>query len=391
MGSPSLFHRECKRARTQSLSPREAGFILPLVLVALAMMSLALWSAVSVFELATRNTQDLRDDVRLEIAVTNIEARLGYLMTTQPIGPAGLRLGGYRISSAQAIGMAPLTEEQLSAGLPDYLYLDGRTYMPPLLSKNDPTLPDKLTVQLQDRAGLVNLNSQDEAMLQRMLSDLQVDAKAARRLSGALLDYTDRDDFKRLEGAEREAYERESLPPPRNEPLRNQRDAFNALGWSDLDADVRDEILNNTYVGPAGAPKNVNTASVLSLKSWFDLSPTQIERIMKSRLTLPFRSLDEFAIRSGLPIVESELNSYTLPSATVRLKVQRSGPRCRLFEVWLSQSNGTSSRPLFFGTRTDMSCPASKGARNSTETKPNAEVVPFPDLPNLFPAGSRRD
>lgn len=367
----------------------DGGFILPLVMVALAILSLALWSAVSVFELATRSTGDLREDVEFEIAAAKLEARLSYLLVTEPLGPSGLRLGGYRISRDQVLGLAPLSEAQMSRALPNFLYFDGRDYEPPVFSDRERASLNGVSLQLQDRAGLVNLNAPDETALGRLLALSGIKDKDARRLAATLADYTDRDDLKRLDGAERQAYQSEELPPPRNGPMRNVNDAFNALGWNTVTGPQRVTIVENAYVGPSAAPKNVNTATSLTLRSWFGLSAAQAARVIEMRTSDPFRSLYEFTGRTGLAVAESELNNYTVPAATVRVRLKRPGPRCRVYEVWISQSEGADSRPLFIRSRSDKSCVGQTSATQDGENQPDGVPIPFPDSPGLFPPGDR--
>lgn len=360
------------------------GFVLPLVLVVLAVLSLALWSAVSVFEFATRNIRDLRDDVRFEMTSSTLEARLGYLMLTEPIGPAGLRVGGERVTRDQALGVTPLTEAQMSRLLPNYLYLDGRPYQSPENSADSANADPGIVIRLQDRSGLINMNAQDEAAFSRMLLALDIDKNDAQGMAATLVDYTDRDQLKRLEGAEKPVYVRQDLPPPLDEPMRAEFEAFNALGWERLNEGERREIAEHSYAALISAPKNVNTASAFALRTWFDLSESQAARILKDREIDPYRSVYEFSARTGIALPESELNSYTIPSSTIRLRIERPGARCRIWEVWVSQPEVVGARPLFFRNREDMTCP-----RKSAEKQPDGVPSPFPHSPGLLSRGER--
>lgn len=65
-----------------------------------------------------------------------------------------------------------------------------------------------LAVEIQDVAGLVDLNAAHESLLHGLFRSVLGDSEDAARLAAAVADWRDRDDATRVSGAERAAYER---------------------------------------------------------------------------------------------------------------------------------------------------------------------------------------
>lgn len=89
-------------------------------------------------------------------------------------------------------------------------------------------------IRLQDNRGLLNLNFPDLLLLQRLLLSRGVPAEKHPALFDALKDYSDIDDFRRLNGAEKEEYRAANLPPPPNEWLTTPLQLQSVYGWSEL-------------------------------------------------------------------------------------------------------------------------------------------------------------
>jgi len=193
----------------------QAGFILPIVMVALAVISLSIWAALSALESTRKDLSDLRADIRLQRAALVAEARVAYLLATEPLGAAGLRQGARRFRFEDGLVANPEGNRSVDP-LANVLRFDNRAYVMPVWN-------DVLAeVRLQDEAGLLNLNVTDAVALERLLRNHEVDERAARELVAALHDFIDADDLKRLNGAEATEYERAGLTPPPNRPLNQQ-------------------------------------------------------------------------------------------------------------------------------------------------------------------------
>ncbi len=347
-----------RRTAIPSSAAGQDGFVLPLVLVTVAIVALALWSAVSVLDVATRNVRDLRENLALEVAAASVEARLGYVVAVEPIGANALRVGGMRITREQMMGFVPVNEANFRRRPSMEVVLDGRPYRLPQTPDWPQRVPEGLVISLQDRAGLVNLNSLDEQMLERALRVLGVDQRRSRSLAARLADFTDTDIFRRLEGAEKDVYERVGLPPPPDAPMRRASEAFGVLGWAEeLTAEQRAILEQNSYAGPRFSQMNVNTARPDALKAWFDLDDTQTRQALRMREVEPFLSIFDFNAIVGSNAPFNELNSYTRPADTLRMTIERGGPRCRMRQVWVTHAQVGASQPLFFSNRQDMSCP----------------------------------
>lgn len=87
------------------------------------------------------------------------------------------------------------------------------------------------TISLQDVGGLINLNRVNDETLAALLVGCGVPAEQTPALIDALADYTDADNLKRLNGAERDTYTAQGLPPSRNSPLLSEAEVWDVYGW----------------------------------------------------------------------------------------------------------------------------------------------------------------
>jgi len=349
-----------------------AGFVLPLALIVIAIMALALWSAAATLESTARALRDEEARAELDLASATLEARIGFLMASEPLGPVGLRIGGRRISREEILGVvrSALTEESLQPVAT--LRLDGSAYdLPAGVVRNR----DAYVLRLQDRSGLFNLNLPDEEATARFLRAFGVERERALDLAAALADYIDEDDLRRLRGAEADIYARRSLPEPLNDRLRSPDQAFGALGWEEsLELRQKLRLLEASMVAPRNAPQNVNTANTVVLRGWFALSEEEARQAVALRESAPFGSLAAFGGAIGRVLPEVEFRGYVHPSDTVRLRVERRGSQCLQSEVWIQLAGEGAPQPLYFHQRLVKRCSGSV-----VEGEHGEERAPFPD------------
>jgi general secretion pathway protein K len=115
-------------------------------------------------------------------------------------------------SRATALADGGVHYAMLMMSLPDpkkRWQADGRTYAIELGGA-------KLQIRLFDEAGKVDLNGAQELTLRTLISAVSGNEDLAIRLTDAILDWRDTDDFKHLHGAESAEYREAGLPPPRN-------------------------------------------------------------------------------------------------------------------------------------------------------------------------------
>jgi general secretion pathway protein K len=76
-----------------------------------------------------------------------------------------------------------------------------------------------IAVQVQDEAGKINLNSNNEGLLLALLVGLGAPVEEARPMVQRILDFRDGDSQRRPDGAEAEDYAAVSAAPPKNRPF----------------------------------------------------------------------------------------------------------------------------------------------------------------------------
>ncbi|GAB3729547.1 hypothetical protein GCM10028794_04050 [Silanimonas algicola] len=237
---------------------REQGFILAMVLwmlvaIAVGVGFLMLWTRERVAE-ATLDRAEVED----RIAALSTRETLLYLAATVPITQAGQPL-------------TPMPEGELAARrLDDFggfdkrprggeLRLDGRAYRG----------LGGITFAIQDESGLVPVAFPETSPVPRLLAAAGAPARDVPGLVDRLVDYTDPDDLKRLNGAESRDYERAGRPAPPGRPLLSPRELPRVLGWEALPPEVMARAQDWSTSAYAGA-LNLNTAPLPLLEAFVD-------------------------------------------------------------------------------------------------------------------------
>jgi hypothetical protein len=227
------------------------GFALPLVLAMVAVLALVMIAALSALSSLREETATTLESVEFDRSATTAEARLQYLMLTEPFGRKGLRIGGTRTPSANA------NNEYF-----DYIsqvFADGRAYR----WREAEASPDYLA-QLQDEAGLMNFGDGDPFRLGRLLQQAGLSEKDADQIVSDLLDY--------------------NAQPTPHEPIRRLAELYSLPSGRTLISDKAWRYIDsNAAVHRDSTNMNINTASRDVLKAWFDLSDAQIDQAIRDR------------------------------------------------------------------------------------------------------------
>ena len=180
----------------------------------------------------------------------------------------------------------------------------------------------KDVVRIQDTRGLLSLNFPDQLLLGRLLSSFGVPGEKHAALFDALADFTDTDNFRRLNGAEAPEYAAAGLPPPPNEWLYSPYQLKSVYGWhllSDLWNDGRFLSLLTTSrisgFNPNTAPRDILIALVGKENHQL---VDEVIRLRKSNRMLASEKI--FALVRTYS-VESE-NVLTFPSNSIRIMQQ---------------------------------------------------------------------
>jgi hypothetical protein len=150
------------------------------------------------------------------------------------------------------------------------------------------------------------------------------------RYLDVLADYSDADDLRRLNGAEKSDYVAAGLPPPPNDFPRSRDELRRMLGWQDLIASIEARL------GPAAAERfislftasrlpgvNLNSAPAPVLSAVTGIVPARVGALLDQRQLKPFISLAELAPYTQGPI--SADSAMLIPGASWRVSHVKKG------------------------------------------------------------------
>jgi general secretion pathway protein K len=92
----------------------------------------------------------------------------------------------------------------------------------------------KVRVRLLSETGKIDINKADQTLLQGLMTYAPVDAEQQTRLVNAILDWRDKDDLVRIDGAEKKEYKNADLSyQPRNKPFQSIEELQLVLGMNE--------------------------------------------------------------------------------------------------------------------------------------------------------------
>lgn len=327
----------------------KSGFVLPSAIVLLAIMTLALWSAATVLAGLNRDLRLLAARDALLVGGLTAEARVSYLIATEPLGSRGVRVHGRRISREEEFGIIRETPDHGVAQAQSELtfWFDDRPYRMELAGTSTPSNA-ALIVRVQDQAGLFNFNARNIDQIRRYARALGAGEEQAAAMADTLADFIDDDDLRRLNGAEARDYRSAERPAPVNERLLSAGQALEALGWDRLGRPQRAALLDSAAADLESMPMNINTAKPAVLQAWFDLTAAEAEVVVQAREQAPLIGPRTITDLTGKPVLVEDLRIYTFPSNRVRVSVAPlQDPNIR-YETWLTIGSLTADRPFFW-------------------------------------------
>ena len=280
--------------------PQE-GFILPVVIVLLAILMTVI---VAIVEVTDRQRQTLiiqRQQLQAQQELLATEALLKYLLAVAPLNKRGLNTEVY----------SPLKVYQEDKATGRELLLDGRFYQG----------VGQAIFSLQDQSGLAPLNYVDDELhlLDQLLQQQGLNLTQRQQLIDTLGDYIDEDNLKRLNGAETKEYQRLGLAAPANRPLQSPQELANVFAWRDSGVLTADFLTKVTLI-KGGAYVNVNTSPALLLSFYPKISPELAKRIVAGR---PWSSVETLNERLGVALpVDSFKGLLVYPGTVIRLHIQ---------------------------------------------------------------------
>ena len=307
-------------ASSRARHPAQRGFVLAVTLWILAGIAVVV-GLVTLWALdAVRGAANERQRTEDEIAIRSARDTLLYLGSTRAQTFAGLPT-------------QPLPEDERQLRLLDdfgtfrrdprggELHLDGRPY----------AAAGGVEFAIQDEAGLFSLARPAQVDLDRYLASQGVRAGDIPRLRDALMDYTDADTLRRLNGAEAGEYERARRPPPPNRKLLLPSEALRVMGWSALPRAFLDRLPEQATTFYGGAV-NLNTIPPALLPTWLPGCPETCKAMVAQRDRQAFPSYREVETLLGITLPGDEAIAYrTIGSDTLRFTLWgRSGAAWRI-------------------------------------------------------------
>jgi len=280
-----------------------------------------------------------RDLAQAQVALANAQAEVLFRLGTTPMSPWGL---GDR---------------------PDTVLLDGRPYA-----------ESGGIVELQDAAGLVNLNAFTDAAMGGFLATMGVPADRHAMLIDTLRDYVDADELRRLNGAESAQYTALGRPDlPRNAPLLSPPELRDVAGWAEQSSLWRaGGVLD--FVTTEGSPRlNPNTAPWQVLTALPGVTPAVAQLVIARRELQPVDAawIDRL-LGTQFDTMLSPLQTF--PSNMVRVTQRSPGlPWMLRYNVELTPNGNTAPWKISFFYRLEAAPPESErptGPRNNTVGTP---------------------
>ena len=264
--------------------PIQRGFVLVATLWILAVITIAASYFAERVGHSIAQTQQKQETTDQLIAFANTRADILFRLGTSPLSPAGL-------------------------GQPA-IALDNRPYRG---SGAD-------IVRLQDERGLLNLNFVDRPLMLRFLGEMGVPPEKRDAMIDTLLDYTDPDNLRRLNGAEAAEYRALDLPPPPNDLLASPYQLKNVIGWRDQEDLWKDQRVLRFLSTSRINGFNPNTAPLELLASLPGGNREIAAALIKLRWEKPLYTVGQLENVTG-GFMDSDFFLY-FPGSSIRITHQ---------------------------------------------------------------------
>lgn len=263
------------------------GYVLVTVLAAMVLLLLVASRLDQRLDRLRETTAAWQDQARSRTELASAHDEVVFRMLTEPLGPTGFGFGAH------------------------LLRVDGRWYV----------LPSGVRVSVQDERGLLSISNPDPTLIQAWLLQQGVTPAQAQSLSDALVDYSDLDDLRRLNGAEAEDYRRAGLPPPRNDWPISPYELRQVLGWHERPALW--EHAHDDFTAVRDGWINVNTAPASVLGTLPGATTAGVQNLLRARESRHLGSAEEVLAVSGVRVPDDPVAFY--PGVFYRVRIAAPG------------------------------------------------------------------
>jgi type II secretory pathway pseudopilin PulG len=320
------------------------GFTLPLVLAMVAILAIALAAGLSALASLRDETRNTLAAAEFERQAATAEARMQFLMLTEPFGRKGLRIGGTR-APGSALPTATEYFDYLSQ-----IVADGRGYRWQE-AENGPVLQ----VRVQDEAGLVNFGQSDPTQISRLFQQVGLGSDNADQIASELVEY--------------------NAQPAPGQPIRRLAELYSLPDGKTL---ISDKVYRQVDALAAAHPDvtnmNINTAPRDVLKAWFGMSDSDLDQAIRNR--------DDADIGLASPLdlgVAGYADSANYRSSAGRLRFTFTDPKTKLtYRSTLVLTPNNRERPIWVEN--------AKTTRLSKDPDPLTDDAE--DFPQIAPSAS---
>lgn len=208
----------------------DEGFVLPYVLVVIAILAITTTIAVQRISKVSDIVGAFQSQAAAELVFASAEADIIFTYLTAVPAPGGLDMTVRATSEFSDVDFLSTQSSQDPDSLD--IWQGTRT------ARAIDTPSGAVIVQYQDTSGLVPLNMVAPGYVENYLKYKGFSSPDARKLAAKLGDYKDRDNSRRSNGGERSAYRLRGLPAPTNSPLRDFSELPLVLDWTDALEDI---------------------------------------------------------------------------------------------------------------------------------------------------------
>jgi general secretion pathway protein K len=287
----------------------ESGFALMAAIWFIALLGLVSVVIAGWMQRSLGLAQRLQERLAAHDATIGAESEVAFRMVTGFFSARGLEL--------------PQGNERTGAMAPDnpfgyafaretrYLGLDDRPYK-----------LGSVVVRLQDESGLYTLNYPEPALLGNLLRSYGIAYNDRDVLFERLLDYMDKSEFSRLNGATAADYLSAGRPPPRGAPLLTPWEASRVLSWDSYPTLWRGSDALPDLTGISDRVQlNPNTAPAAILRSLPGMDEDAAERVIKYRAHYIMGSIIDLDRAAGVGIPVDPMELLFFPSGNLQVTI----------------------------------------------------------------------
>ncbi len=297
-------------ATNPAIRPRQQGFILAATLWVLAIMFIVVGIFHTYVQQKLQLGMQAKASLQQRLDRHSSEQTLLYLLSSSRMTRSGM-----------TFAQQPEEEFTTSEGylitdaVGDELAVDGTAYQ---------GLGDT-RFAVQDLAGLIALNVTKPLDLAAIIDKYEPSPAVRAQLISRLQDYMDANDRLSLSGAEAADYQRLKLPLPTNDYLRSETELFRVMGWQGWLNQHPKVDWQAWFSVRKDSVMNLNAMPKTLLVNYLGLSEELSNQLIAERKANPFRSVDDFVLRTGLPIRLDEEKYRFFPSSELRISLWNKG------------------------------------------------------------------